>query len=105
MSRSYKHSPVYTDRKYGAKWWKRQANRKVRYHKDVLNNKSYRKVYNPWEIHDYIIYESKADAIAWYNKITSEGCPHNYIKKCVLKEWPTLKSYLDNCWAHDFYRK
>ena len=56
MSRSYKHSPVYTDRKCGAKWWKRQANRKVRNHKDVLNNKSYRKIYNPWEIHDYIIY-------------------------------------------------
>lgn len=105
MSRSYKHSPVCTDRKHGAKWWKRQANRKVRHHKNVLNNKSYRKVYNSWEIHDHIIYESKADAIAWYEGITHEETKYKPYKEWVLKEWPTLKSYLDNCWAHDFYRK
>jgi hypothetical protein len=105
VSRSYKHSPICTDREHGAKWWKRQANHKVRRHKDVFNNKSYRKVYNSWNIHDHISYESKADAIAWYNKVTSEGYPYNYTKERVLKNWPTLKEYLDDCWAHDFYRK
>lgn len=102
MSRSYKHSPVCTDRKHGAKWWKRQANHKVRHYKDVLNNKSYRKIYNPWNIHDHIIYESKADSIAWYYKVTSDTYPwRNY----WIDDYPTLKDYLDNCWAHDFYRK
>ena len=105
MSRSYKHNPIWTDRKHGAKWWKRQANRKVRHCKDVMNGKSYRKVYNPWNIHDHIIYESKADAIAWYERITHKEIKYNYYKDWVLKNWPTLKSYLDNCWEHDFHRK
>lgn len=30
MARSYKKTPVYTDRTKGAKYWKRLANKKVR---------------------------------------------------------------------------
>ena len=102
MSRSYKHSPISTDRPHGAKWWKRQANHKVRRYKDALNNKSYRKIYNPWNIHDYIIYESKADSIAWYHKVTSDTYPW---RGYWINNYPTLKDYLNKCWAHDFYRK
>lgn len=101
MSRSYKHNPVCTDRKHGAKWWKRQANHKVRHNTDFLNGKGYRKFYNSWEIRDWVCWESKADAIAWYSKVTSEGYPYDF----WIKQWPTLKDYLNNCWAHDFYRK
>ena len=95
MSRSYKKAPVYTDRKHGAKYWKRQANRKVRHHKEILNNKSYRKVYNSWEIHDYVSRWTKAEAIVWYNKHKNE-------------DWwftGTLDSYLNEYWEHDFHRK
>ena len=105
MSRSYKHSPIYTDRPNGAKWWKRQANRKVRYSSDILNGKGYRKFYNSWNIHDYISYESKADAIVWYNKITAENCPYNHYKEWILKDYPTVKDYLNKCWAHDYHHK
>lgn len=101
MSRSYKKAPVCTDRKHGAKWWKRQANRKVRHHKDVFNNKSYRKVYNPWNIRDWICWESKADAAAWYSKVTSDGWPYNW----WLEQYPTFEDYMNKCWEHDFHRK
>ena len=47
MSRSYKHSPIFTDRPHGAKYWKRQANHKVRRTFEVPKGKGYRKVYNP----------------------------------------------------------
>ena len=97
MSRSYKKSPVYTDRRHGAKYWKRQANRKVRHHKDVMNGKSYRKVYNPWEIHDWVSRWTKAEAIAWYNKHKDD--------KWWFKDAPTLDAYLNRYWEHDFHRK
>lgn len=103
MSRSYKKSPVWTDRKHGAKWWKRQANRKVRYNKDTVQGKNYRKMYCSWNIHDWISRESRADAIAWYHRTTHEERP--YYKDWVLEKWPTLDDYLNKCWAHDHYRK
>ena len=98
MSRSYKHHPICTDRRNGAKWWKRQANRKVRHHKDVLNGKSYRKVYDSWEIHDHIIYESRNDAIAWYERNKDD-------LGWWLKDVNSLDDYLNRYWAHDFHRK
>lgn len=102
MSRSYKKSPIWTDRKHGAKWWKRQANRKVRYNKDTVQGKSYRKMYCSWNIHDWISRESRADAIAWYNKVTGIHYPwRNY----WIEDYPTLEDYLNKCWAHDHFRK
>ena len=100
MSRSYKHNPIYTDRPHGAKYWKRQANRKVRHSFNVPNGKQYRKFYNPWEIHDWICRESKYDAIAWYN-----NHKRTYYYEYFYKEYPTLEDYMNKCWAHNFYRK
>ena len=106
MSRSYKHTPIVTDSsKHGAKWSKRQANHKVRHTFDVPNGKAYRKVYNPWNIRDYIWYETKLDAIAYYQKITHVNYPYSYYRDRVLSICPTLEDYLNKCWAHDFYRK
>lgn len=54
MSRSYKKTPVCKDGRSG-KFGKKVANRKVRYYKgDIADGKSYRKIYESWEIHDYI---------------------------------------------------
>lgn len=102
MSRSYKHNPICTDRKHGAKWWKRQANHRVRRTFDVSKGKGYRKVYNSWEIHDYICRESKADAIAWYRKVISDTYRW---KEYWINDYPTLEDYLNKCWAHNFFRK
>ena len=64
MSRSYKKNPVYTDRPNGAKYWKRCANKKVRRYKDNLDDgKMYRRIYNSWDIHDYINRWTKEEAI------------------------------------------
>ena len=98
MSRSYKKAPVYTDySRKTTKYWKRQANHKVRRSKDVLNNKSYRKAYNSWRIHDYMTYWTKVDAIAWYEKHKD--------KSWWFKDAQTLDEYLNRYWEHDFHRK
>jgi len=99
MSRSYKHHPFCTDRKHGAKWWKSQANRKVRHTFNIPNGKAYRKVYNPWNIRDYVWYESRHGAAAWYNRYVTNG--YDWWRE----KYPTFEDYMNNCWAHDFYRK
>ena len=101
MSRSYKHNPFCTDRPHGAKYWKRLANHKVRRSKEIPKGKGYRKIYESWEIRDWAYRESYYDAVAWYDKVTAEGYPYDY----WIKKWPTLKDYMNKCWAHDFYRK
>lgn len=60
MSRSYKHSPIYTARGKKSKYWKRKANRKVRKTKE-LGGKSnnYKKIYETWDICDYTSYAKK----------------------------------------------
>ena len=100
MSRSYKHHPFCTDRKDGAKWWKNQANRKVRHTMEIPNGKAYRKVYNSWNIHDYIWYESRYGAAAWYNRHVTHGLYSWWYDK-----YPTFEDYINKSWAHDFYRK
>lgn len=102
MSRSYKHNPFCTDHsKHSAKWAKKQANRKVRHSKDFLNGNGYRKIYNSWNIRDWIWRESKYDAMAWYAKISSEGYPYKF----WTEKYSTFEDYMNKCWAHDFYRK
>lgn len=60
MSRSYKKSPVITDGHSG-RVAKKEANRKVRKYRDVLaNGKAYRKVFESYDIHDFIIHYSYA---------------------------------------------
>lgn len=100
MSRSYKYSPICSDRPHGAKWWKRQANRKVRYSSNILKGKGYRKFYNSWRIHDYISYESKKDAIMRYNNIRKQYPWWN-----ITKDYPTVEDYLNKCWAKYYHRK
>jgi len=51
MSRSYKKYPCVKDRNPFAKM---QANKLVRRTKDIPNGKSYRKIYDSWNISDYV---------------------------------------------------
>lgn len=58
MSRSYKKTPIYQDQPF-KKFGKKYANKAVRlYLKDneLASGKSYRKVYETWEIRDYKSY-------------------------------------------------
>ena len=66
MSRSYKKNPIYTDRNDGAKYWKRQANRRVRHYKGELQYNKYKRIYNSWEIHDWVSRWSSDEALKSY---------------------------------------
>ena len=76
MSRSYKKTPVSMcgGRSGGTrKYWKMQANRKVRKERMLRNkSKSYKKVYETWNIRDYRFYGRKPveeDLVARWKKI------------------------------------
>ena len=56
MSRSYKKNVVWTQgqsRSKNRKWWKREANKKVRKYKSIPNGKSYKRIYDSWNICDW----------------------------------------------------
>ena len=75
MSRSYR-KPYYVDG-YGSKRKviaKRYANHKVRRTKEVIaDGKAYRKIYDPWNICDYIFRYHPEPSIFW-NKGIPELC-------------------------------
>jgi hypothetical protein len=54
MSRSFKHNGWIQDQSC-KKFGKRSANQKVRRTKDNLIGKSYRKLYQSWDIADYVL--------------------------------------------------
>ncbi|QUH21925.1 hypothetical protein [Alkaliphilus sp. B6464] len=58
MSRSFKRTPVMKTGAQGSrKFSKRESNKKVRRYNNVITNgKAYRKLYNSWNIYDYIFY-------------------------------------------------
>ena len=85
MSRSYKKHPYTKDGgPTRVKFAKREANKKVRRTGDIPNGKSYRRVFEPWDIHDYVNYWSWEEA-----KKDWEENKNYYLKH----HFPTLKSY------------
>lgn len=94
MSRSYKHNPVYSDySRKTTKYFKRQASHKIRRSFNVPNGKAYRKFYNSWDIHDYISYWTKEDAII------------HYIKNQDIYNDQTLDEYINCVWKKYHFRK
>ena len=102
MSRSYKKNPVYSDRPNGAKYWKRIGNKKTRKLKDNFpKGRKYRRVYNSWEIHDFINRWDKEDALTYYNH---SGFFHNgeWYKTYDYKD---EKEFLNKYWKKYWRRK
>lgn len=97
MSRSYKKTPIAKDNKRGRRIAKRMAAKKVRKSQDVPNGKQYRKVYEPWDIYDYISRWSKKDAINEYESASEDS----YIRK----KYKSLEEFLEKHWAKYFRRK
>lgn len=64
MSRSYKKTPIIKVAPFHAKWNKRQASKAVRrYRGKIPNGYAFlKKIYDPWDIHDYIIKETLSQA-------------------------------------------
>ena len=102
MSRSYKKHPIYTDRARGAKYWKRQANRKVRHYKDRVLHNDYKRLYCSWEIHDWVSRWDRAEAIKDY---------YTHIYFCLGKpyaiwdDYETEQHFLNRYWAKYYKRK
>lgn len=87
MSRSYKKHPIYTDgKRKTTKESKRMANSKVRQNVDSLPIKgcSYKKIYDSYDIHDYVNRWTWEDAKREYENEENE-----YLKR----HYPTLKDY------------
>ena len=103
MSRSYKKNPIYTDRTRGAKWQKRQANKVVRKDRRIFNHKSYKKLYQTYNIHDWISRWSAAEVrmdyytrVWWYNGKSEYTLQENY---------KTEKEFFDKYWKKYYKRK
>ena len=55
MSRSYRHNPIIKDGESASnRFHKRQANKKIRNSDQLFKNSEYKKLYEQWNIHDYI---------------------------------------------------
>ena len=85
MSRSYKKNPIYTDGSArSTKATKRFANKSVRRRDDVPNGSAYKKVFESWNIHDYVNRWSWEEAKAFW-----ESGDNEYLRKY----YPTLKEF------------
>lgn len=100
MSRSYKKNPVFTDYQSG-KLGKKCANKKVRQYKgDIPKGNAYRKIYNSYEIHDYIIRETYQE---YKNALESDTKAYLHGGLCYDPREETF--FTDNHWAKYFKRK
>jgi DNA relaxase NicK len=74
MSRSRKKNPVSTDGGVkSVRWWKRQANKAVRnYQKSVDNGKSYKRLFETYNIHDHKAYGLSRKDYEWWLKYEPE---------------------------------
>ena len=99
MSRSYKKTPIVKDGGKSSKKSKRLANKKVRRNTDKLaiKGKSYKKIYNSWDINDYISYWSEKDAIKdWYEEETLAKMLGVLVETIGNhKRYGTLENYLN----------
>ena len=100
MSRSRKKVPISKDHRSG-KWGKKQANRAVRRNKSQsLKGKEYKKIYDSWDIHDYISFYPKEEAIKdWYAEEKN-----SYLIGWRHKRYKTLKRWLI-AWEKMMYNK
>ncbi len=92
MSRSYKKAPILKDN-VGSKVSKRFANKTVRHAKHVSNGAFYRRMYESWDIHDYVFYRPLQQELDKW--------------EADHKRWvdPKTKQSIRNRWAKWYYRK
>jgi hypothetical protein len=87
MSRSYKKTPVHTDKWLGRRFTKRQASKAVRRYKDTIaNGKAYRKIYCSWNICDFWIYETLKEVLHQWEK-SDRPYYRNKSRKEIINQW------------------
>jgi hypothetical protein len=104
MSRSYRKHPINTDGRDGRVTQKRWANKKVRRYKNkIANGKAYKRIFESWEIHDYISRWSWEQARERYEHDTYVNY-NGEIKHLYQDRYPTLKDFYNN-WSKWYRRK
>lgn len=106
MSRSYKKTPISKFCPKDASFEKRLANKRVRRDRSLYKRKAYKKLYNSWEIHDYVERYTKQDAKKYYKEIISEYSvkKDSFYLRSFLKKYPTEEVFLME-WDKGFRRK
>ena len=92
MSRSCKRTPILKDHT-SSKVSKRFANKAVRHARHIRNGAFYRRIYESWDIHDYLFYQpSQWELDKW---------------EANHKRWidPTNEQAIKNRWAKWYFRK
>lgn len=99
MSRSYKKNPIYIDgRTPTPKRNKRQANKRIRHSKIILpNGNAYKKVFETYDIHDYISRWTWEDAKFEYFHPDMYGIVWQ-------EDYPTLKDFY-KYWRKYYFSK
>jgi len=54
MSRSYKKNPIMKSESKAKKFWKREANKKVRHAENIPSGRAFKKIGDTYNINDYI---------------------------------------------------
>lgn len=106
MSKSYRKNPISKDggtsskkkKKIMHKTVRRKLNRDIS--DDSLANIPSKKMYETWDINDYISRYTREDAIAYYNKTEKD----EWQKEWFYKKYPTLEDWL-NEWEKNYIRK
>ena len=106
MSRSYKKTPIIKCCPTQGNIGKKFANRKVRNKKgNIPNGKAYKKYFESYDIHDYVLMETKAEFNAEYESdlkaYINGGLPFNPMD--LTKHF--TRCYDKNHWAKQYYRK
>lgn len=106
MSKSYRHTPILKDGGKSSKNNKRLANRNIRrrLNRDLHDDSSSRiypkKMYESWNINDYVERYTREQAIQRYN----DKLGHGYFSYLFYEKYPTLEDWLKD-WEKDFVRK
>lgn len=86
MSRSYKKVPVLKDNGKGSKKAKKLANKKIR-RIDIGNGGAYKKAYPQYDIHDFVSYWSKEDALKSFHDPNSRMYHYKETEEQFLNWW------------------
>lgn len=105
MGKSYRKTPIVKDNQKASKYLKNVANRKVRRSKKgISNGKGYRKIFNPWDIHDDIFRYSEASFWRNYHNNFKEFLNVKERSQEEISEYKK-KEYTYTDWKKDFYYK
>lgn len=93
MSRSYRKTPILKDGGRSSKYNKQLANRHIRrkanrdvYSDHIGSNSFYKKMYESWEINDYISRYTLTEAIEDYNRLIK--------MEWFYERYPTLEDWI-----------